>query len=65
MTQTITQRLTVALPLVGVAFLLASLFLPVQFAAIAWGVAMISFLVALACALLEQHRRRAERPTAR
>ena len=65
MNQTITQRLTIALPLVGVAFLLASLFLPVQFAAIAWALAMISFLVALTCALLEQRRRKAERPAAR
>lgn len=65
MTQTITQRLTIALPLVGVAFLLASLFLPVRFAAFAWGLAMISFLVALTCALLEQRRRKAERPVAR
>lgn len=65
MTRTITQRLTIALPLVGVVFLLASLFLPVQFAAIAWGLAMISFLVALACALLEQRHRRMERTAAR
>jgi hypothetical protein len=65
MTQTITQRLTIALPLVGVAFLLASLFLPVQFAAVAWTLAMISFLVALTCALLDQRGRRAERSSAR
>lgn len=65
MTQTITQRLTVALPLVGVVFLLASLFLPLHFAAVAWTLAMISFLIALTCALLEQRHRGAERPAAR
>lgn len=57
MTQAVTQRLTVALPLIGVAFLLASVFLPVQFAVVARGLAMITFLAALVCALDVQHRR--------
>ncbi len=60
MTQTLTQRLTVALPLVGVAFLLASIFLPLQFAAIAWVLAMVSFGVALTCAIMTQRRDKAE-----
>lgn len=57
MTQTVKQRLTVALPLLGVAFLLASMFLPVQFAVVAWGLSMIIFLIALVCALDVQRRR--------
>ncbi|MCK8468719.1 hypothetical protein M0722_16095 [Microbacterium sp. KSW4-16] len=54
MTRTITQRLTIILPLIGVAFLLASMLLPVQLAAAAWGVAMTSFLIALATAIAVQ-----------
>lgn len=54
MTRTITQRLTIILPLVGVAFLLASMLLPVQLAAVAWGVAMASFVIALATAIAVQ-----------
>lgn len=57
MTRTITQRLTIMLPLLGVAFLVASMLLPVQFAVVAWGFAMISFLVALACAIAFHGRR--------
>ncbi|MFE7065579.1 hypothetical protein [Microbacterium sp. NPDC057658] len=57
MTHTVTQRLTVTLPLLGVAFLLASMFLPVQLAVVAWGLALITFLVALVCALDARRRR--------
>lgn len=54
------QRLTVALPLIGVGFLLASIVLPVRFGALSWGLAMITFLAALACALLAQRGQRLE-----
>ncbi|QNA93602.1 MULTISPECIES: hypothetical protein [unclassified Microbacterium] len=60
MPRTLAQRLTVSLPLVGVALLLASMLLPVQFAVAAWGLAMIAFLTALACALTAQLRRRTD-----
>ncbi len=65
MPQTFTQRLTIALPLIGVALLLASVLLPVQFAVFAWGLAMVTFLTALACALTAQRQRRSEQPTER
>lgn len=60
MPRTIAQHLTVSLPLVGVAFLLASMLLPVHFAAAAWALAMIVFLTALACALYAQWQRRTD-----
>lgn len=60
MPRTIAQHLTVSLPLVGVAFLLASMLLPVRFAAAAWALAMIVFLTALACALYAQWQRRTD-----
>ena len=62
MMQTISQRLTITLPLVGVAFLLASMLLPFEISGLAWGIALISFVVALMCAIVDQRRRRAERP---
>lgn len=65
MPQTIMQRLTVTLPLFGVALLLASVLLPVQFAVFAWGLAMVTFLTALACALIAQRQRQAEQPSLR
>lgn len=65
MAQTPAQRLTVALPIVGLTFLLASLMLPVQFAVLAWGLAMLAFLTALTFAIVAQRERRAERPTLR
>ncbi|MGL3150441.1 hypothetical protein ACSS7Z_08750 [Microbacterium sp. A82] len=61
MHETLAQRLTVALPLVGVVLLVASMLLPTQFAVFAWGLALISFLTALSCALFAQHQRRAEK----
>lgn len=61
MTRTITQRLTIILPLVGVAFLLASMLLPVQLAAASWGLAMTSFLIALATAnAVQRHQGQAK-----
>ncbi|WP_305684084.1 hypothetical protein [Microbacterium sp.] len=60
MTQTLTQRLILALPLVGVAFLLGSIFLPIHFAAIAWVLALVSFGIALTCAIIIQRRDKAE-----
>lgn len=60
MPRAIAQRLTVSLPLVGVVFLLASTLLPIQFAAAAWGLAMIAFLMALASALTAQWQRRTD-----
>ncbi|PVE94121.1 hypothetical protein DC434_15300 [Microbacterium sp. TPD7012] len=65
MPQTLAQRLTVALPIVGLTFLLASLMLPVHFAVLAWGLAMLAFLTALGFAIVAQRERRAERPTLR
>ena len=65
MPQTFTQRLTITLPLIGVALLLAAVLLPVQFAIFAWGLAMVTFLTALACALTAQRQRRSEQPTER
>jgi hypothetical protein len=56
MSRTLAQRLTISLPLEGVAFLFASMLLPVQFAVAAWGLAMIAFLTALACALVAQRQ---------
>lgn len=60
MPRTLAQHLTVSLPLVGVALLLASMLLPIQFAAVAWALAMIVFLAALACALYAQWQRRTD-----
>ena len=65
MPQTLTQRLTIALPLIGVTLLLASMLLPVEFALLAWGLALSTFLTALACALIARHQRRAEQPLLR
>lgn len=65
MPQTLMQRLTVTLPLIGVALVLASVLLPVQFAVLAWGLAMVTFFTALACALIAQRQRRAERSSLR
>lgn len=65
MPQTLAQRFTVALPLVGVALLLTSMVLPVQFAIVAWGLAMITFLTALACAIIAERERRADRRVVR
>lgn len=60
MPQTLSQRLTLVLPLLGVAFLLPSMVLPMHFAVIAWGLAMISFLAALACAIVARRATRIE-----
>lgn len=65
MTRTITQRLTIILPLVGVAFLLASMLLPVQLAAASWGLAMTSFLIALATATAVQRHQGQAKVTSR
>ncbi|GAA2944858.1 hypothetical protein GCM10010458_32710 [Microbacterium luteolum] len=60
MPQTLTQRLTLVLPLVGVALLLASMILPEQFAFVAWGLAMVAFVTALACAIIAQRESASE-----
>ncbi len=60
MPRTLARRLTVSLPLVGVALLLASVLLPSQFAGAAWTLAMIAFLTALVCALTAQLQRRTD-----
>ncbi|MGB3374862.1 MAG: hypothetical protein WBA87_06965 [Microbacterium sp.] len=65
MNHTLAHRLTMTLPLLGVAFVLASMLLPVQLAAIAWAVAMASFVAALTSAIVEQRRRTTERSGAR
>lgn len=61
MNQTLAQRFTIALPLVGVALLLTSMMLPMEFAIVAWGLAMVTFLTALTCAIIAERERRAER----
>lgn len=60
MPRTIAQRLTMSLPLFGVAFLLASMLLPIRFAVVAWALAMIVFLTALASALIAQRQQQTE-----
>lgn len=65
MNHTLAHRLTITLPLLGVAFVLASMFLPVQLATISWTLAMASFVAALTSAIVEQRRRTAERSGAR
>ncbi len=64
MPHTATQRLTIALPPVGVALLLTTMVLPAQVAVVAWGLAMVMLLTALACALIAESQRRAERARA-
>lgn len=60
MPQTLMQRMTLVLPLVGVAFLLASMALPLQVAVFAWTIAMVSFLTALIAAIVAQRERRSQ-----
>lgn len=63
MPQTFAQRVTLILPLVGVALLLAAMILPFQSAVFFWGLAMVSFLAALACAILALREDPAARPS--
>lgn len=60
MPQSSTQRMTLVLPLVGVAFLLASMALPLSLAVFAWTFAMVSFLTALIFAIVAQRERRSQ-----
>lgn len=60
MTASTAQRLATALPLVGAALLLASIFLPVHFAAVGWLLGVACFLAALTLALVARRRREPE-----
>lgn len=60
MTGITTQRYAMALPLVGATFLMISIFVPVQLAAITWVLGMVWFILALTCATIVQRRRKTE-----
>ncbi|MGO1410791.1 MAG: hypothetical protein ACTH0V_02450 [Microbacteriaceae bacterium] len=50
-TRSVAKRLTVALPLLGAALILSTLFLPTDFASTGWALGGICFAVALVCAV--------------
>lgn len=60
MTGTLTHRCAMTFPLVGAAFLMIAIFVPVQLAVIAWMLGMFWLLLALMCATIVQRRRTAE-----
>jgi uncharacterized protein (DUF983 family) len=60
MTHSVPQRIAIIFPLIGAAFLLAALFVPVDFAAAGWAAAVICFAVALVGGIVARRRRKAE-----
>lgn len=50
-TRSAAKRLTVALPLLGAALILSTMFLPTDFASIGWALGGVCFAVALVCAV--------------